>query len=188
MCLCASGLRPLIANVDRAPMNEPVEFAEEYSFAERVRLICVGVPVGGVWILAWKVWLRPWLDAFVESAPCRPAFGISGVTVLWYGLFVGLPLLLACILACMEGRRGLRILRDGQSPPIGQKVLRPTRIRRGAAARRSGYLHLFAFTPLLVVAIWGSFQAASLSAPSRLKHPACPASDSLRRAPADGLR
>ncbi len=169
-------------------MNDPPEFAEEYSFAERVRLICVGVAIGGAWVLAWKLWLLPWFDAFVESAPCRSVFGISGLTVLWHGLFVGLPLVLACFFACMEGRRGLKILREGQSPPIGDKVLRPTRIKRGAAARRSGYFHLFAFTPLLVVAIWGSFQAASLSAQSPLKHPACTASDSPGRAAAQGLR
>jgi hypothetical protein len=149
------------------------EFAEEYSFRERVRLCAVGLVVGGVFVLLWKLWLLPAFAAFAASAHCRSVFGMAGTTVLWYGLFVGFPLFLALVLACTEGRRGVKILRDGQSPPMGVKVLRPTRIKRGAAARRVGYLRLLAFTPFVAIAIWGSFQAESLSQRSQLAHPTC---------------
>lgn len=155
--------------------SELPEFAEEYSFRERVRLCTVGLIVGGVLVLMWKLWLLPAFTAFAASAHCRSVLGIAGTTVLWYGLFVGFPLFLALIFACMEGRHGVKILNDGQSPPIGSKVLRPTRIKRGAAARRAGYLRLVAFTPFVVIAIWGFFQAESLSQRAQLVHSVCTA-------------
>jgi hypothetical protein len=159
-------------------VSDLLEFAEEYSFRERVRLLSVGLVVGGVFVLLWKLWLLPEFIAFAASAHCRNVFSIPGTTVLWYGLCVGLPLLFALVFGCMQGRHGLRILRDGQCPPIGAKVLRRTLIKRGAAARRVGYLNLLVFTPFLAIAIWGFFQAETLS---QLKHPACTANYSLKR-------
>lgn len=139
--------------------DETPEFAEEYTFRERIRMAARGVALGGLAILVWKLWLLPELGAFVVSAPCRVFFGANGMMVFWYGLFVGLPLLVFLLLGLTQGRRGLRILRDGQFPPIDEKVLRRTRIRRGAAARRIGYLHLFAPVPVIAFVIWGGFQA-----------------------------
>jgi hypothetical protein len=167
-------------------MSELPEFAEEYNLRERVRLLVVGLAFACAFVLPWKLWLLPAYTSFVASADCLSVFGIAGSAVLWYGLFVGLPLIVALVVACMEGRYGLKILRDGQCPPVGVKVLRRTRIKRGAAARRAGYLNLFAFTPLLAIAVWGFFQAEWLSKMSPLKHPACTANNSLKRAAASG--
>jgi hypothetical protein len=167
-------------------VNEFPEYAEEYSSRERVRLAAVGLVTGGVFVLLCELWLLPAFSAFAASAPCRSVFGIPATAILWYGLFVGLPLSLALVLACMEGRHGLKILRDGQSPPTGFKVLRRTRIKRGVAARRIGYLRLFAFAPFMAIATWGAFQARSLSKPSQLKHPACTANYSVKRTAATG--
>jgi|SRR5579859_2360740 len=160
--------------------SELPEFAQEYSFRERVRLGTVGLVIGGVLVLLWKLWLLPEFTAFAASAHCRNVLGIAGTTVLWYGLFVGFPLFLALVLACTEGQHGVKILHDRQSPPIGAKVLRPTRIKRGAAARRAGYLRLLAFIPFVAIAIWGFFQAESLSRQSQLIHPACTATTFTR--------
>ena len=162
-------------------MTDLPEFAEQYTFPERIRMCVVGSIVGGVLVLSRKLWLLPWFGAFVESAPCRSVFGISAVAVLWYGLFVGFPIFCAGVIACMEGRRGLKILRDGQAPPIGVKVLRPTRINRGAEARRIGYLNLLLFAPFLAIAVWGFFQAESLSNLSQHKHAASTASRTAAR-------
>lgn len=154
-------------------VDELPEFAELYTFRERVRMAVCGAVIGAAVILSWKLWLLPAFKAFIASAPCRTLLGVSGTSLLWYGLFVGLPLSSACILGLIYGHYGLRILRDGQAPPVGAKVLRPTRIRRGAAARRIGYLCLLAPTPLLAIAVWGYFAAQSL--PHGLNHAKCTA-------------
>jgi hypothetical protein len=158
--------------------NQREEFAEEYTFRERVRLVAICALIGGAFVLVGKLWLLPAFSEFVATAECRSVFGVSAMAVVWYGLFVGFPLLIALSFGCTFGWHGYRILRDGQSPPIGVKVVRRTRITRGFASRISGYLYLLAFAPPLALAGWGYFAAASLSheaAQWQLAHPKCAA-------------
>jgi len=154
-------------------MDEPPEFAEEYTFRERASLAARGIAISGLVLLASKQWLLPAFNAFVATAPCRTVLGVNGSTLLWYGLFVGLPLLAFAFLFLAQGRQGLRILRENRFPPAGEKVLRRTLIRRGAAARRIGYLHLFVSTPLIALVIWGCIQARTLAHEMQLGGTAC---------------
>jgi len=155
--------------------TEVPEFAEEYTRAERLRFVVLGVAAGAALVLASRSWLLPWLSAFAASAPCRQLLGIGAVTWLWYGLFVGIPLFGAAVVAATMGRRGYKVLRDGQMPPVGEKVFLPTRIKRGTGAKIAGYARLFAFAPFVVLAIWGSAQAAALSGHAEAGHPQCKA-------------
>lgn len=159
------------------------EFAEPYSRAERLRFVVVGTMAGAAAILAGKLWLFPGLRAFAASAPCRMVLGFPGEVVLAYGVFVGIPVLAACAIALTIGRRGLRILQDGQVPPPGQKVLRPTRIVRGRRAAVAGYLHVLAVTPLVVIILWGFVQASEWS-----RHTAQHPSTQCATGPAGGPR
>ncbi|HET6804961.1 MAG TPA: hypothetical protein VFH59_05890 [Frateuria sp.] len=143
-------------------MNPP-EFAETYTRAERIRFALAGLVLGALGLAVWKLWMLPWVAGFADTAPCRAVFGVRGTTALWFGLFVGLPALLAALFAVALGRPGLAVLREGRYPPRGTKVFQPTRVRHGAAARWIGYLHVLAWTPLLAMAIWGYGQAAALS-------------------------
>jgi hypothetical protein len=154
-------------------MDEVPEFAEEYTFRERVWLMVCGLVSGGLVILAWKLWLLPEFRAFVPTAPCRLILGVNGRTFLLYSLFVGLPLLGFLVLAATEGRRGLRMVRGSRFPPAGEKVLRRTRIRRGAAARRIGYFQMCMSIPFIALAIWGCFQAHSLAREMHPRPTAC---------------
>jgi hypothetical protein len=139
------------------------EFAETYSRGERIRFVLAGAVLGALGLAVWQLWMLPWIAEFADTAPCRTVFGVSGTTVLWFGLFVGLPLLFAVLFAIGFGRPGLAILREHQYPPRGVKVIHPVRIRRGAAARWIGYLHMLACTPFIAIALWGYGQALTLS-------------------------
>jgi len=139
----------------------PVEFAPQYTRAERIRLIARGVVIAAVVGQACHLWFLPWLGKFSASAHCRSVLGINGATVLIHGIFVGIPLLSALLVALLVGRRGYKILREGRTPPAGERVLRPTPVVRGARARLMGYVQLFAATPLLGLAVWGAWQAQS---------------------------
>jgi hypothetical protein len=89
-------------------------------------------------------------------------FGISGTSILFYGLFVAMPLLTAAIVLLAMGRRGLKILSTGQVPPAGERVFRKTRIKRGVRAHFIGWLHVLACTPFIGIALWGLPQATAL--------------------------
>ncbi|WP_386070648.1 hypothetical protein ACFJIW_08390 [Tahibacter sp. UC22_41] len=143
------------ARTDNWRRMDSVEFAPTYSATERGRFIALGLAAGAPVVVAGKLWFFPW----IATLPCRTVFGIDGNVLLWYGLFVGLPLLAALVAGFGYGRSGLRALREGQFPPAGVKVMRATRIVRGTAARRLGWLQLAAPIPFLILAVWGCWQA-----------------------------
>jgi hypothetical protein len=139
------------------------EYAEQYSRTERVRFILIGLAINGSLYLGWKFWALPrWAD-FAKMSPCYEFWGINGVTILFYALFVGIPLLSALGVAFLISRRGLKILHDGRLPYRGEKVFRLTRIKRGRTALLAGWLHVLSPLPLVAVAVWGAHQAEALS-------------------------
>jgi hypothetical protein len=167
--------------MDRSP-----EFAEQYSTAERIRLVAFGAMTGAVLVWAGKFWLFPWLREFASSAQCRTVLGSNGATALWYGVFAGLPFFVAVVVACTVGRRGFKILRDGQVPPLREKAFGKIQIRRGGHAELVGYLHAIAFVPFLAISLWGCVQAAALSKQAQHKSADCTANNSFKPKPLRG--
>lgn len=149
-------------------MSNLPEFAEQYTKSERIRYVAGGAAIGALVIAFGKLWLFPFLGS-VAVSPCDKVLGVPSHVALWYGLFVGIPLGQVILVICTFGSRGYKILRDGQVPPLREKVFRPTRIARGQKAKVLGLLHVVAFTPFAALAIWGAGQAAVLSTQGQLK-------------------
>lgn len=156
-------------------MNELPEFAEEHSLSDKIRLLAIYLAAAVVVVLAAQAWLFPTIREFASSAHCRDVLGFSGVSVLFYGLFVAMPLSFALVVGLTLGRHGCRVLRDVQMPPIGEKVFRPTRIERGRKAKLIGYAQKYSFLLFFAIAVWGLPQASGLiaSLPSDVAR-ACP--------------
>ena len=148
---------PVTSNVRCAV--QPVEYAPEYSHAERVRFVVLGTAAGALVVAGCQFWFFPLLREFSASAHCRNVLGVSGIAVLFYGVFVGVPLHAALLVGALIGRRGFKVLREGRLPPSGEKVFRPTPVIRGAKAKLLGYVQLFAAAPLFGLAVWGVVQA-----------------------------
>jgi hypothetical protein len=148
-----------------------VEYAPEYSHAERIRFVVLAVAAGALIVGVCKLWFFPWLREFSASASCRTVFGFSGTAVLFYSVFVGVPLHAALLIGVSLGRRGFRVLRQGRMPPVGERVFRRTPVVRGVKARWLGYVQLFAAIPPLVLSVWGVYQAPSLVRQAE-RHPA----------------
>ncbi|HKJ51894.1 MAG TPA: hypothetical protein VKB27_10320 [Gammaproteobacteria bacterium] len=124
------------------------------------KLLAVAVPV----YLAGYYWLFPWLRRYARTANCIYFGEISALQLLAYGVFVGIPLSMALLVWLIEGARSVRVWKLGQHPLPGEKVLRKTRYRYGAAARLRP-LAVFAILIILAgAAIWGGFQAPGLIA------------------------
>ena len=167
-------------------MDRSQEFAEQYSTAERIRIVVRGAVAGALVIALGKLLFFPWLLAFSASAHCRTIFGTNGTVVLLYGLFVGTPVLAGLVVACTLGRHGFKVVRAGQFPPQGEKSLRAVRIRRGSAATIIGYLHLMAFVPFIAMGLWGWAQAAALSKQPQHNAVGCAANNSFKPKPLRG--
>ena len=166
----------------------PVEFAPEYTKGERVRFVALGALAGAAVISVCQLWFFPWLRDFSASAPCRSFFGVNGIVLLMYGMFVGVPLLAAVLVGALVSRRGYKILRQGRVPPRGEKVFRPTPVQTGAKARWSGYMQLLSVVPLLGLTVWGAFQAQSLVANAAGTPVKCVPNPSIERTPSSQLR
>lgn len=146
-----------------AQMGELPEFADEYTLKEKLRLAAFYASSGFAVIFAANTWLLPAISSFSGMVHCREILGVSGVKVLFYGLFVAMPLVFAFVVAATVGRHGYLVLKTGQSPLAAEKVFRPTRICRGVKARLLGYGQLLSPWLLVAVAVWGVPQARELS-------------------------
>ncbi|MCE2593432.1 hypothetical protein K6Y31_01175 [Motilimonas cestriensis] len=150
--------------------SEPI-WAPEYTKAEKAKFIGLSLIFGVLLIVANKLWFTPELQAFSATAHCQTFWGINGITWLWYGLFVALPLHLFILVAAYAIPTARRILTDGQFPAKGKKVFKPTRIIFGNTAKLIGWLHLFSPILLLLLICWGAQQAHTLSQqPVATKH------------------
>ena len=139
------------------------EYAPLYSRKERVRIALLLLAIMAPLLLIAHFWLIPAISAYTELTNCDSFGDVDGVHLLLYGVFVYLPLSFAIILLLLLGRRCMRVIRAGQDPLPGEKVLRPTKYRYGKAA-----MIVPALVPFLVVvtvgfSIWGSFQAEKLT-------------------------
>jgi hypothetical protein len=142
---------------------EEPEYAPEYSREERVRHVLLGFGIGLVVIFACNFVLFPRLLMLAHHGDCQTVFGMSGVTLVLSIVFVGIPLAIAASLGAFVVPRAVGAIRARQYPASGRKVSGKVRIRRGSVAVLLGCFDLAYITLFVAIAIWGSFQAASIS-------------------------
>lgn len=103
------------------------------------------------------VWMQSYLQSQLQSFSADPegtSANISFVTrILLVALAVGL-----IGFALYFGWLGLRVLRAGQFPPPGMKVIRDTPIRHGSAAKLTGVAALIYCAFLLAVGTFGAWR------------------------------
>lgn len=136
------------------------EFAPEYSKRERIAFAIKYLTLGVIVVGLVQYQFLPWLQRYIPTAHCYKYGEITGTEVVFYGLFVGLPLFGAIIMLLLEGPNCIKIIRLGQSPLPGQKVLKPTRYIYGQRAKLKSYFFLLAVLLLLGLAGKGVFWAS----------------------------
>lgn len=142
------------------------EFAPEYTKRERIRILVIYTTIGLILVAVGELSFFAWLGEFSKTANCHSYFGINGERLLVFGVFVGIPLLFATTIAAIFGTRGVRILRQGRTPPKGEKVFRPTPIQRGPKARTAGVIQLLIVLFAFAVVIYSAFQAQAFTSDS----------------------
>lgn len=104
----------------------------------------------------------PWLKTFAEDAPCRSLLGIPGTTVVIYGVFALIPLLLCIFMTARMLPLILRTFKSGQYPPPGQKTFHPTRILTGLPAKLIGWAGIVCLSVLFVFAAYSGLHAQTM--------------------------
>lgn len=153
------------------------EFAPEYSKKERVTLLLKHMAWAVPLFVVTKYLFFPWLEVYSENAHCYSYGSITGIEVLFYGLFVGLPLLSAILLFLLEGPNCIKIIRLGQSPLPGQKVFKPTKYTYGFRAKLKPFflfLTMAFFVGLSIKGVYSANQTINMVSPNEL--PTCKSS------------
>jgi len=150
------------------------EYAPEYSKRERVVLLLKHI----AWVIPLfaitKYQFFPWFKVYAENAHCYRYGNLTGTALVFYGLFVGLPLLFATVLLLLEGANSIKIIRLGQSPLPGKKVFKPTKYTYGFRAKLKPYvlfLCIAFFIGLAIKGVYSADQTISMINPQEL--PAC---------------
>jgi hypothetical protein len=139
------------------------DFAPLYTTRERIQIVVKILAIATPVYLGSHYWLFPWLSAYAEEANCHIYGDITGIHLLMYGVFVFAPLSLVLLIWLLEGRRCMRVIRLGQNPLPGEKVLRKTRYKFGTAARIQPYVIFFLIAVLIGASIWGGFATQKLT-------------------------
>ncbi|WP_188015252.1 hypothetical protein [Vibrio harveyi] len=134
------------------------EYAPQYSKQEKItRVAIAGVFCVLVGVL-FKLEGEPLLQAVAEAPECYEVFGMQGLELLVHILFFWMPLSVFLLSAVLMLPLGVRGLIEGQFPPKGVKVFRPTAIQRGKLGTLKSLIHLL--FPLLCFGfvVWGNGQ------------------------------
>lgn len=135
-------------------------FAPEYSKKERVVLLLKHMALAIPLFFIAKYQFLPWFAVYAENAHCYRYGNITGTDLVFYGLFVGLPLLFAIVLFLLEGTNSIKIIRLGQNPLPGKKVFKPTKYTYGFRAKLKPFFLFLSITFFVGLAIKGVYSAS----------------------------
>lgn len=136
-----------------------MEFAPEYSKKEKIERTLLALLLGILGLIANQKWLMPLWIWFVATAHCHSVGSFSGYELLWQILFVWIPLSSALITGIIIVPLSIKALVQGQFPPIGYKVYKPTRIKRGWRAINIALIYMLPVIAFLAIGAWGSEKA-----------------------------
>jgi hypothetical protein len=144
----------------KMPANQTgIGYAPEYTTKERINILLKTFAWAGPLVAALQFWFFPWLKQYSANAHCYQYGSFTGLHLIFYGLFIGLPLLMACMILILEGKRSINIIKLGQSPLPGEKVLKPTKYIYGAQAKLKAYLSFALILFALGLSVQGYFWA-----------------------------
>ncbi|WP_199460250.1 hypothetical protein [Vibrio owensii] len=134
------------------------EYAPQYSKQEKITRVAIAGVFGLLVGVLFKLEGELLLQAVVEAPECYEVFGMSGLELLVHILFFWMPLAVFLLSAVLMLPLGVRGLIEGQFPPKGVKVFRPTVIQRGKLGMFKSLIHLL--FPLLCFGfvVWGNGQ------------------------------
>ncbi|MHA2713767.1 hypothetical protein ACXZ7B_03620 [Vibrio owensii] len=134
------------------------EYAPQYSKKEKIIRVAIAGVFGLLVGVLFKLEGEPLLQAVAEAPECYEVFGMQGLELLVHILFFWMPLSVFLLSAVLMLPLGVRGLIEGQFPPKGVKVFRPTAIQRGKLGTLKSLIHLL--FPLLCFGfvVWGNGQ------------------------------
>jgi hypothetical protein len=149
------------------------EYAPEYTKRERVILIVKNLAWAVPLIVVTKFWLLPWFEAYAINSHCYEYTYFTGTHVVFYFVFVVIPVGAALTFFAIEGRRCIKIIQVGQNPLPNEKVFRKTKYKYGAKAKIQPYIFLLILLFMVGLGVRGIFWANEIIYSSSNKQLSC---------------
>ncbi len=113
-------------------------------------------------VIIMQFWGFPYIEEYSATAYCKNYGAFTGLHVVFYGLFIGLPLLSALVYFYFIGRRSLKIIKAGQDPLPNEKVFTKTEYVYGRKAKFKAYAMLGILLFFIGLSIQGYFWAKDI--------------------------
>jgi len=130
-------------------------FAPEYTKRERITLVIKYLSIGLPIMAFFEYWFFPKMEAFAEVAHCYEFGLLNGTELLFYGVFVGLPLSILVMLLAFECKRFVLIFKYKQAPPPNYKVFKKTEYKYGNKALFQPIIFVIICCGLLLLSVHG---------------------------------
>lgn len=135
------------------------EYAPEYTKRERfvivAKIVALAVPI----FAFLKFSFFPWFRIYSDNAHCYDYGYFTGTHVVFYFVFVLIPIGSALIAFAVSGRGLVAVIRLGQYPLPGEKVFRPTKYKYGFKARIQPFLASMMLVFMVALGVRGIFWA-----------------------------
>ena len=148
--------------LSRPNKEDGIGYAPQYTERERIKLVIKFAAILVPFSIVYKFWFLPWLSEYASKAHCYNYGSYTGTHILFYSLFVGMPLLFALILLALFGLTQLKAFKLGQYPPPNQKVLSPTKYVYGIKAKLRSILFFGCILFLIGLSIRGYYWANNI--------------------------
>lgn len=135
------------------------EYAPEYTTKERVIFLAKHLAWAIPLVAATQFWFFPWFEEYAENAHCYDYGSFTGTHVVFYFVFVAIPIGSALTIFAIEGARSIKVLKLGQSPLPGEKVFSRTKYKYDLKATLAPCALLLTLVFLVGLGIRGIFWA-----------------------------
>lgn len=135
------------------------KYAPEYTKKERLFLLAKHMAWAIPLVLLTQFYFFPWFENYAEQAHCYAYGDLTGVHLVFYFVFVALPIGSALVLLAIEGPRAIKVLRLGQNPLPHEKVLRKTKYTYGRRAKVKPIIFLLLIVFMLALGVQGIYWA-----------------------------
>src|SRR6478736_6486360 len=116
-------------------VREPgVEYAPMYSKQEKIKIITKNLAVLIPVYLFMQLWFFPKMSEYSGNANCHIYGPLTGAHIVFYGVFVGIPLSVVIFLI-PSALRAVKVYKLGQFPLPGEKVMELTKYTYGTRAK-----------------------------------------------------
>jgi hypothetical protein len=140
-----------------------VNYAPMYTPQEKIHLLLTHALWAVPFVTLLRIWFFPHFKQFAAHANCFNWGAINGMHLVFYGVFVGVPLIMALMGYLFTFNMAVQTYKSQQFPPPNYKTLHLTPYKYGLKAKLLAVFWFGFLGVAISFAMWGGWQAHALT-------------------------